>query len=322
MASSVVAQHAVRVHGAIEAGDAAKSALVASWRRSAVLHHLDPADRQVPRRLTEAELVRSRQSMGPMIRAAQTALDRLYQAVGGIGCCVLLADRDGVSVERRGADADDDTFQNWGLWTGVVWSERSEGTNGIGTCLAESRALTIHRDQHFLTRNTSLSCATAPIHDHEGTIAAVLDVSSCRDDLTDGFLKLISAAVVDAALRIEGENFRLAFPQARIVIAPTASRTPGALVAVDREDMIVGATHSARLALGITADALAMPLPAADFLGGGIDRAFDLRMAERAVLERALIWADGNVTAAARNLGLSRATLHRKIAKYRPTGRR
>ena len=32
---------------------------------------------------------------------------------------------------------------------GHRWSEESVGTNGIGTCLVEQRALTIHRDQHF-----------------------------------------------------------------------------------------------------------------------------------------------------------------------------
>ncbi len=75
---------------------------------------------------------------------------------------------------------DDETFRQWGLWTGTVWSEESEGTNGIGTCLVERRTLTIHRDQHFHSRNTLLSCTTAPVYDHEGNLAAALDVSSCR----------------------------------------------------------------------------------------------------------------------------------------------
>ena len=88
------------------------------------------------------------------------ALDRLIAAVGGVGCSVLLADRDGVVVERRGAPCDDSTFDGWGLWTGAVWSEKFEGTNGIGTCLVEQRAVTIDRDQHFFTRNALLSCTT------------------------------------------------------------------------------------------------------------------------------------------------------------------
>jgi Transcriptional activator of acetoin/glycerol metabolism len=316
MSASAIGQHADRIQAAIASNQAAKSALVASWCRSASLHHLDPAQRSLPRKLADAELRLARQRIEPLVRAAESSLDRLYLAVGGTGCCVLLADCNGVPVARRGATADDETFRDWGLWTGTVWSEESEGTNGIGTCLVEQRALTIHRDQHFHTRNTLLSCTAAPIYDHEGNLAAALDVSSCRADLTEGFVNLIAVAVGDAARRIEAENFRLAFPDARIIVAPTTEKTPNALLAVDREDLIVGATRSARMAFGLMPGRLAKPLPAADVLGGETSFATDLRTAERAILERALIRSKGNVTAAARMLGMSRATLHRKLGKF------
>jgi len=317
LSATALPHHADRVQAAIDSNEAARSAVVASWRRSASLHHLDPANRRLPSRLTEAELGIARQRMEPLLRAAQSSLDRLYLAVGGIGCCVLLADRDGIPVERRGAVADDTTFEGWGLWTGTVWSEESEGTNGIGTCLAEQRALTIHRDQHFFVRNTLLSCTTAPIYDHEGHLAAALDVSSCRADLTEGFVNLIAVAVGDAVRKIEAENFRLAYPNARIVVASTSEKTPNALLAIDRDDMVVGATRSARIAFGLTPETLARPLPAADLLGGEMSFSADFREAERVVLDRALIRADGNVTLAARALGISRATLHRKLSKLK-----
>jgi transcriptional regulator of acetoin/glycerol metabolism len=194
-----------------------------------------------------------------------------------------------------------------------VWSENCEGTNGIGTCLVEQRLLTIHRDQHFHARNTLLSCTTAPIYDHEGSLVAALDVSSCRADLTEGFVNLISVAVSDAARRIEVDNFRLAFPKARIVLAPTADKSSGALVAVDADDLVIGATRSARLALGITQSSLQKPLPAGDLLGGKATISEDFAEAERGVLQRALARTDGNISAAAEALGISRATLHRKL---------
>lgn len=307
--------HCSRVYSALRGSEAARSALVASWQRSAGLHHLDPAEAQQPRRLTEAELRLARERIEPLIRAAQASMDRLYFAVGGAGCCVLLADRNGVPVERRGAAGDDRTFQHWGLWTGTVWSEESEGTNGIGTCLVEERALTVHRDQHFHSRNTGLSCTTAPIFDHEGRLAGALDVSSARSDLTEGFVNLIAIALNDAVRRIEAENFRLCFPQARVVLAPTADNAPNALLAVDADDLVIGATRSARLSLGIAPEDLAKPRPAALFLGGGGKASFE--EAGRSAVTRALALCNGNVSAAARNLGISRATLHRRLARGR-----
>jgi transcriptional regulator of acetoin/glycerol metabolism len=213
-------QHASVVEAAIVSGHAAKSAVVASWCRSLRLHQLDPAGTRPPVRLSEAELAQMRARAEPLLHAARPVMDRLYQAVGATGCCVLLAANDGIPIDRRGAAGDDSTFEAWGLWTGAVWSEEHEGTNGIGTCLVEKRPLTIDRDQHFFTRNTLLSCTAAPIYDPDARLAGVLDVSSCRADRTEGFADLITLAVTEAARRIEADTFRAAFPKARIVLTP------------------------------------------------------------------------------------------------------
>lgn len=298
---------------ATDGASAARSALEASWRRSMALHGLDPEDRVRPAVLTEQELKAAQQAMEPLTRAAQAAMDRLFLAVGDTGCCVLLTDATGVLVDRRGAVSDDDTFQRWGLWQGAVWSEAVEGTNGIGTALAEDRSVVIHKDQHFHTKNIGLSCSTAPLHDHLGRLAGALDVSSARADLTEGFLGLISAAVADAARTIEAQAFRQAFPDARIMLAGDGDKA-SALLAVDRHDLIVGATRAARQMLKITDERIAGQLPAADILGLTIGSAeAELLEAERGVVRRALARTNGNVSAAARSLGVSRATLHRKL---------
>ena len=295
---------------------AARSAVAASWRRSLTLYALDPAIEKKPQTLTGIELRAAQQAMEPMVRAAQSALDRLYLAVGNSGCCVLLTDHRGVPVDRRMSVADEETFHDWGLWPGAVWSEASEGTNGIGTCLAEGRALTIHRDQHFRTRNTLLSCTVAPVYDHRGRLAGALDVSSARGDLNEAMVGLIGAAVVDAARTIEIQHFRQAFPAARIVLVPDAERTSAALLAVDASDLVIGATRAARLSLGITDAQIAAELPAPDVLASGrpADDA-ELIAAERGAVKRALARTNGNVSAAAKLLGVSRATMHRKLAR-------
>ena len=307
--------HADQVAKAVTSGEATRSALVASWQRSARLHRLDPASDAPGLRLTAERLLEARQAIEPLLRVAQPALDRLLLAVGGAGCSALLADRHGVPVERRGATADDDTFEAWGLWTGTVWSEDAEGTNGIGTCIVEQRALTIHRDQHFLARNSLLSCSTAPIFDERGELAAALDVSSCRADHTEGFVYLIAMAVADAARRIEAENFRQAFLGARVVVAPANEKVGPALLAVNADDLVIGATRAARLTFDITPAALVEGLPASDLIGGEADHE-DFSAAERALVRRMLARAHGNVSKAAKALGVSRATLHRKLSRH------
>jgi transcriptional regulator of acetoin/glycerol metabolism len=117
MGRSTDADHADHVLKVISGADAARSALAASWRRSGWLYALDPGSRAPPQRLPTAEVAEARDRLRPLLRVAQMSLDRLFLAVGGVGCSVLLADSDGVVVDRRGAPCDDSTFD--GLATAV-----------------------------------------------------------------------------------------------------------------------------------------------------------------------------------------------------------
>ena len=291
--------HAARVEAAIASGQAARSALVASWRRSSRLHHLDPAAAALPHAAERSRAAARRASASRRCSPPRKArMDRLYQAVGGVGCCVLLADGDGRAgrpPRRAGGRCD---VQSWGLWTGALWSEEHEGTNGIGTCLVEQRPLTIDRDQHFFTRNTLLSCTAVPIYDHEAAFAGVLDVSSCRADRTDAFSNLIALAAGEAARRIEADLSAAPLPmpaslltqaRGRPVRRPRRGRRGRSR---DRRDPVPRG-----VALGIAPGRRSAAVPAADLLGGDTASTTILPAAERAVLQRALLRAGGNVSA-------------------------
>lgn len=318
-----VNRHAEIIDAAIARDEAARYPIVASWQRSRVLHELNPNKVLAPERVSQQELNQTQERLGLLLNLSKTKLDQLYLAVGDVGCSVVLADKNGVAIARRGAQQDDKTFNKWGLWTGAIWSEEREGTNGIGTCIIEKRPLTIHKDQHFSSKNTGLSCTAAPIFDHNGNLMAVIDVSSCRADLTASFSQLISVAVVDTARRIETDHFSQSFPDAQIILASTPAtlhannRSPSgaALLAVDHDDLVVGATHSARDAYGLTDADLSSPLPLSTLQGRETDLARDYAFSENRIIQQSLAKCGGNISAAAREMGISRATLHRKIKK-------
>jgi transcriptional regulator of acetoin/glycerol metabolism len=167
-----------------------------------------------------------------------------------------------------------------------------------------------------MSANIGLSCATAPIRDHLGRVTAALDVSTCRSDVNDMTLAVLSQAVRDAAARVECNLFRSAYAGARIVVVPQVN-TIAALVAVDGDDIILGATRAARVALKIDDHMIAHGLPAADALRETRgEPSGDLEDAERAAIRRVLSRAQGNVSLAAQMLGISRATLHRKLKRF------
>ncbi len=302
---------------------AARSPIAASWRRSLLLHRLTPDSDTERARVTEAEFRVARERLSRLIAVANPTLDRLFQSVGGTGCCVLLTDFEGLVVEGRVSEGYGKTFDRWGLCRGAVWSESAEGTNGIGTCLVEKRPVAIHRDQHFRSSNTAMSCMDAPIFGPDGRLIAALDVSSCRADLTEGFAQLISTAVIDAARQIESDHFLAAFqsscPGARVVVGAKHGPAGAVLLAVDRDDLVIGATAAARKLYGLTDEMLANPRPAADILaapeGGDAPEGGGLEAAERSELRRALARSGGNVSAAARSLGIGRATFYRRMER-------
>lgn len=303
--------HAEQVLSAVESGSAT-SRLTASWRRSLVKHGLTPDTHQGPQRHEMDQVMVRREQLGAFMQVATPKLDQLFQMVGNTGCCVLLTDSEGVVLDQRSKDGDADTFERWGLWSGADWSEAAEGTNGIGTCLAEMRHVSIHRNEHFLERNTLMSCMDAPIFGPDGELIAAIDVSSCRADQTEAYTRLIATVVAQTARQIETDAFRAAFPKARIIVAPEERAEGAVLLAVDHDDLVIGATRAARRVYGLEQGAQITPRPASDFLGRAND-ASALERAERAALKRAIARAGGNVSAAARELGIGRATLYRRM---------
>ncbi|MBA84648.1 GAF domain-containing protein [Thalassobius sp. S69A] len=293
---------------------AATSRLAASWRRSAVTYGLDPRNKRAPERVEMTEVLKRRDAMGDFLELAVPQIDQLFRMVGSTGCCVLLTDAEGVVLQERCSDSDRAVFQSWGLWSGAIWSEQAEGTNGIGTCLAENRQVIIHRDEHFHSRNTAMSCMDAPIYGARGEVLAALDVSSCRADQTEGYTRLIAGVVAQAARQIETAHFHASFAGARFVDVGADRPDETTLLAVDGDDLVIGATRAARRKLGLQGHSFDNPMPAVDVLGTAQDRR-GLEQAERAALRRALARAGGNASAAARALGIGRATLYRRMKR-------
>lgn len=301
------------LHTSASSSAAARSRLAASWRRS-MQHGLDPGERRAPGRIEAAALAERRESMERFLTVAAPKLDHLFGLVGQSGCAVLLCDAQGIVLDQRCREADRKTFEAWGLALGADWSESAEGTNGIGTCLTENRPVIIHRDQHFLARNTAMSCMDAPIYGTDGQIVGALDVSSARSDQTEGFNRLIAAMVAQTARQIEADCFRAAFPKARIIQADADDTEAAALLAVDMDDIVIGATRGARRAFNLSVTGALTPVPATDLFGRG-DGPRGFEKAERAAVIRAITRAGGNVSEAARALGVGRATLYRRMKR-------
>lgn len=253
MASLSASNHVARVLSVANhvADVDASSRIANSWRRSLISHKLDPARRGPPQTLTEAEVRHVAEPMEETIRLATSELEDLARVLRDAGYCVNLADANATMLfSRLPGEADTEIFLRWKVYTGSNFSEAQEGTNGLGTCLAEQKPILVHRDEHFREQWGIFSCAVTPLFDPAGRIAGAVNITSCRDDLSRAAHQLALAVAMQATRRIEGAIFRDHFRDAWIATVPGDGGS--GLVAYDDDRRVVGACRSARALLGLT----------------------------------------------------------------------
>src|SRR5215468_4840007 len=233
-----------------------------SWRRCLLDFHVDPRSSSVPHLLTERELRISREPLCSFLPQAQEEIDRLYAIVRPQSYVVLLCNSDGVAIHHRGDDSKAQEFKHWGIWLGGVWSERLEGTNGIGTCITDRRPVLVHCEEHFRSRHTRLSCAGAPIFDPQGGLLGLLDVSKVHQQSDDQPFPLLLQTVVVTARAIEERIFREHFQYCWVLAAaPSDDLGSSLLLAIDDQQSITGGDQTARKLFALSDKSLAVGIP-------------------------------------------------------------
>jgi transcriptional regulator of acetoin/glycerol metabolism len=157
----------------------------ASWQRCMKLWGLDPQSVQRLTRLDSAEVTQRVQPIQAELDLIGPELDGLFQMIKELGYSVGFADRTGVIVRYRQTEGVRDLSG-----VGEVFSEQIRGTNSVGTCLIEKRALATFRGDHFFTDLMHLSCASAPIYVDNALIGAI-DVSTSNAAVTEETHKIV-----------------------------------------------------------------------------------------------------------------------------------
>ena len=148
-----------------------------SWIRCANDYRLDPARPDAPQVIEARALADRREQFSDLVEIGTAEVDRLYDQISGSGYALLLTDASGIILYEKVDPTLKDVFRGAGLVPGADWSEKSRGTNGMGTCLAERKPVTVHRNDHFYTHHIGLTCFGVPIRGPVDDVIAVLDAS-------------------------------------------------------------------------------------------------------------------------------------------------
>jgi transcriptional regulator of acetoin/glycerol metabolism len=242
-----------------------------SWLRCLDEYGLDPESSREPAVVSNQELLARKEQSLELLSFADTEMANLHRQLAGSGHSIILTDRDGVLLSHYGDPSFRHAAARAGLVPGGVWSERHGGTNGMGTCLAERTPLIVHRDQHFLARNTGLTCCAAPIFDPAGELAAVLDASGESDRAQHHTLVLVNLSAQAIEKRLFLHRFRDAFVvrfHSRPELVGTSSE---GMLAFDAEGRIAAVDRNALFQLGCK--------QAADLMSGApLERVFNISL--------------------------------------------
>lgn len=250
--------HSSHVMRAVRSG--AKAAGVAahigrSWNRCVQEFGIRPHSQRDTAVLLASQLRECQQRLGGVLSVARCEMENLYELIAGTGYAVILSDASGTVLHAVADPNVKREFRQSGLWLGALWDERHEGTNGIGTCLAEGGPTTVHREEHFRDYNVRLSCSSAPIRDAYGALLGALDASSINSSDTREIQQHTVALVSMSASLISRYQFLAEFPDAWILRFHSRPEFVGllheALIAIDGDGCVLAVNESVLLQLGL-----------------------------------------------------------------------
>jgi hypothetical protein len=122
---------------------------------------------------------------------------------------LVIADEKARVLARFGGRGMSRCADEIGFRPGLAWSERTVGTNAIGTALFTGRPVQVHAAEHFCFAQQEWSCAAAPVIDpRNGRVLGVIDLSFLADDAHPSAVSLVSSLARQAELELRDAHRR------------------------------------------------------------------------------------------------------------------
>ena len=223
-----------------------------SWARSQAAGLLPNGRLPYVEHLTQHELQHTLVRNHDLINHSKPIMEYLLEQVRDTQSMVVLADRRGILVHTMGDPIFLDRANKVSLNPGSSWNETQRGTNAIGLALADSSSVEVHGAEHFLDRNSFLTCAASPIFSARGELLGILDISGhqkIRQSHTLGLVKTAACMVENRLLTATYQkNLRLHLHSLEEGIGSVAE----SVLALSEDGWILGANRQAQQLLALS----------------------------------------------------------------------
>ncbi|QXE17814.1 sigma-54-dependent Fis family transcriptional regulator [Clostridium sp. 001] len=160
-----------------------------------IKYHMEKGIPRPKRNLNRKELDNLIKENSYIIEIARPFMEILYDFLNGSGFSLYLTDKNGIVLTIIG-DKDILIEQSKaGIVEGADMSEKSAGTNAIGTALFENLSVQVSGKEHFINIFQICTCSASVIHNEQGNIIGCLNLTGKRQLAHPHTLGLVVAAV-------------------------------------------------------------------------------------------------------------------------------
>jgi len=300
--------------------------------------------------LTQAHIRRTLDQNRELVTAAHPELERLGRAIAGTSFFAMITDANGIVIDVGSFIDRHDRRIDAIARVGVELSEQAVGTTAISAALSEKQPVWLHRGEHFFKDTSVYSCAGAPLWNGQGKCIGMLDLTGVmsqeRPELKH-LAALSSRSISNAFLLRQAHHLllRMNWP------GRLGGDDNDGLMLLNDEGEVLGANMQARdmlsmapdahfhandlfaIPMGLLFDAASEPHAMEVPLWSGLNLQIRsqlqhacnniqqpaatgaLQQIQSAMISKAISQAKGNVAQAAKTLGISRATLYRKLSR-------
>lgn len=238
------------IHSELNSEDV-RNTIIRSWERC-TNYGISTTNEYPLRILSSAELVKNKEKNRELIEISSPIRKRIEEFIQGSHFLIVLTDADGIILEISGDSRMRNSVKDGGFIEGADWSERSAGSNAIGTALAENRPVQFAGYEHYCVFTQKTACAAAPVHDPNGSLIGSVDLTGRLREVTQHTLGIAVAMASDIenCLRISWAQKKIQLENAYKDIMLEAM-TQG-VIALDDKDRITHMNLSAKKILHLT----------------------------------------------------------------------
>lgn len=223
-----------------------------SWQRSLDAGLAPTGGPAEAPQLDSSELAYSIERREELVTHARPIMEYLHAQTEDSGSLVILSDDRGVLLHTVGDIDFRSRAERVSLTRGASWLESYRGTNAIGTAIAESTPVVIHKAEHYLERNAFLTCSAAPILAPDGSLLGALDISSAHRNRHPHTLGLVRTATHMIENRLFHARFRTGILLHLHPYPEGIGSVAEGVAALSEDGWILGANRAALAFLGIS----------------------------------------------------------------------